>query len=169
MRWLIATFIYFSNLVWSNVVEDIGHTYGPMNEEDMGDSDAVLDESHKLNGKFDRRLLINKTHPESCDQQMWLYTLTHLNTTAAPYNKTMSEDCSTRPFAVQRIVNSNLILLVIKTNCLQATPMQPPLMPDGEEIFYNLSLTCYRVKHDSYARRNYMSCINRNIHVSYLN
>lgn len=47
--------------------------------------------------EFDLRLLIPKTKPEPCDNEMYLYTLVHYterNISSSGYNKTMT-DCTT--------------------------------------------------------------------------
>lgn len=81
--------------VWANDMDD--NMY-PNQETDENYSDN--DQSYGREGdfkEFDSRLLINKTKPEPCDTEMWLYTLVHYtekNITNSGYNKSMSENCS---------------------------------------------------------------------------
>ncbi|KAK9720897.1 Neuronal voltage-dependent calcium channel alpha 2acd [Popillia japonica] len=124
------------------------------------------------------RLLINKTKPEPCDTEMWLYTLIHYtekNITSSGYNRSMSENCS-RPFLIQPVTGSNLVLLVINMICpekklysispdILIDDYEEPRTPTPVEIYYNISLSCYKVKNNDFPRRSYMSCINRSIHV----
>lgn len=47
--------------------------------------------------EFDQRLLIDKTKPEPCDQEMYLYTRVHYNErniSNSGYNKTMTDNCT---------------------------------------------------------------------------
>lgn len=159
-------------------------TFEP-DQEEMEDPHVVDEPPFKSNEKeFDRRLLINKTRPETCDQEMFLYSLGYKNTTGEAFNRSMSNNCTRyffhnfffnleyvilrfyifRPFIVQPVIGSNMILLVINNICLPEPKII--LMPDPQEVDYNTSLICFRVRHDAYPRRHYMSCINRSIHVS---
>lgn len=82
------------------------------------------------------------------------------------YSETYYVFC--RPFIVQPVGGSNMILLVINNICLNKEQNIRYPYPErvNEEKYYNMSLTCYRVLHNLHPRRHYMSCINRNIHVS---
>lgn len=118
--------------------------------------------------EFDQRLLVNKTRPEPCDQEFYLYTLVHYserNISASGYNRTMSDDC-TRPYIVQPVVSSNMILLVVNDICPKEKDVDLPT-PEPVEIDYNMTLACYRELHHNFTRRLYMSCINRHINVSH--
>lgn len=126
--------------------------------------------SSKFNEKdFYEKHLIKKTKPEPCDYEMWLYNFVYYsekNMSNSPYNKTI-EGCA-RPFIVQKVSQSNMILLVINRLCAE-NGRKLVKYPDPEEVDYNMSLACYRVLHNDFPRRHYMSCINRNANVSFLN
>lgn len=64
----------------------------PHEHEEMETSDQPTRNEKEL----DQRLLIPKTKPEPCDNEMFLYTLVHYtdkNISSSGYNKTMT-DCS---------------------------------------------------------------------------
>ncbi|KAK5638589.1 hypothetical protein RI129_012884 [Pyrocoelia pectoralis] len=157
IRWMVMTVVYFTQSVWST-------EFLPTGESEHEDEDeTILDESPLgANEKeFDPRVLIKKTSPEPCDQELWLYTLGLQNATTEAFDKSMTVGCD-RPFIVQPVISSNMILLVINNVCYQEN--RPIPSPEFNELDYNISLTCYRVMHDAYPRRHYMSCINRSIH-----
>lgn len=70
-----------------------------------------------------------------------------------------------RPFIVQRVSGSNMILLVINNLC-RANHDETIPWPEPTQYNYNMSTTCYKVLYNNLPRRHYMSCINRNINVS---
>lgn len=136
------------------------HTLDP--EEEMTEVPSRLSEK-----EFDQRVIIKKTKPEPCDYEMWMYSLVHYterNISNSGYNKVMTDDC-TRPFIVQKVLSSNMILLVVNSVCWEKTNTIAK-MPDPVQIDYNMSLACYRVLFNSFTRRHYMSCINRHANVS---
>ncbi|KRT86813.1 hypothetical protein AMK59_2594, partial [Oryctes borbonicus] len=70
--WTVALLFSLIKTVWSNDMDYPDH------ETDENYSDG--DQSYNREGdfkEFDRRLLINKTKPDPCDTEMWLYTLIH--------------------------------------------------------------------------------------------
>ncbi|KAK9874141.1 hypothetical protein WA026_002496 [Henosepilachna vigintioctopunctata] len=133
-------------------------------QEEMDNPDQPY---FKLNEKeFIARYRIQKTKPEPCDTEMWIYNLVHYterNMSNSGYNKTMT-NCS-RPFIVQRVLGSNMILLVINNLCRQNYEDTIP-WPEPQQINYNMSTTCYKALFNNLPRRHYMSCINRNINES---
>ncbi|KAF7266188.1 hypothetical protein GWI33_020469 [Rhynchophorus ferrugineus] len=107
---------------------------------------------------FDESATMQKTKPEPCDNELYLFSLVHYserNISSSGYNKTMG-NCS-RPFIVQRVTGSNMILLVINNLCQEQRDRYPP-SPDPEQINYNMSLPCLMNQVDL-PRRIYMSCI----------
>ncbi|XP_045467080.1 voltage-dependent calcium channel subunit alpha-2/delta-3-like isoform X2 [Harmonia axyridis] len=178
-HWLLTTAAFFINLA-------VGEEFNPLfyqtpdplddrieQEQLFVDADPQEDiENHdqpyfKLNEKeFIARYRIQKTKPESCDNEMWIYSLVHYterNMSNSGYNKTMT-DCS-RPFIVQRVSGSNMILLVINNLC-RANHDETIPWPEPIQYNYNMSATCYKVLYNNLPRRHYMSCINRNINES---
>ncbi|XP_066251925.1 voltage-dependent calcium channel subunit alpha-2/delta-3 isoform X2 [Euwallacea similis] len=113
---------------------------------------------------FDESATMQKTKPEPCDNELYLYTLVHTgrNESNSAYNKTMG-NCS-RPFIVQRVSGSNMILLVINNLCQEQKDRYPP-SPDPQQIDYNMSLPCF-MNQEHLPRRHYMSCISRSINES---
>lgn len=143
------------------------HTYDTEHEYE---TETTEQPSRLTEKEFDQRVIIKKTKPEPCDYEMWLYTLVHYtekNFGSSGYNKAMTDDC-TRPFIVQRVFSSNMILLVVNSVCWEKENTMAK-MPDPVEVDYNMSLACYRALFNNFTRRHYMSCINRNVNVSLLN
>lgn len=132
----------------------------------------------KANEKeFDRRLLINRTRPKPCDMEVTLYEMKYPSNdkkSAHPFGqqahcKNGDEFSRPRPFVVEHISNSNMILLVVDTTC------KPPgfIMPRTTEPFeyhYNgsESLPCFKVTNKELARRRPVSCICSHKNVSNL-
>lgn len=130
-------------------------------EAEPKDHDYEHDGHETLSDKaFDESATLKKTKPEPCDNELFLYKLVHYtdrNVSNSGYNKTMG-NCS-RPFIVQRVTGSNMILLVINNLCQEQKDRHPPA-PDPQQIDYNISLSCL-MNQENYPRRLYMSCINR--------
>ncbi|KAG5878484.1 hypothetical protein JTB14_003170 [Gonioctena quinquepunctata] len=131
------------------------------NHEHFEDSEIPLSDK-----EFVQKFAVIKTKPEPCDTQMSLYSLVHYserNISNSGYNKSMVE-CS-RPFIVQRVSGSNMILLVITKVCWEDKNMVVE-SPDPVEVDYNMTLACYRAAHNDFPRRHYMSCINKHANES---
>lgn len=154
MNWGIGTAYYLVRAVAAN---DMDNTL--YHDQDEGEHPPPADVTPtKPEQEFNAKLLIQKTKPEPCDTEFWIYNYTNTG-----YNKTMSDDCS-RPYIIQPVVASNLVLLVINNVCKDdQTPLMASTNPT--EVNYNMSLGCYKVHKNSFPRRQYMSCINRSIHV----
>ncbi|KAK9720898.1 Neuronal voltage-dependent calcium channel alpha 2acd [Popillia japonica] len=171
-KWSVALLFSMIKTVWGNEMDYPDHD----TDENYSDGDQSYNREGDFK-EFDSRLLINKTKPEPCDTEMWLYTLIHYtekNITSSGYNRSMSENCS-RPFLIQPVTGSNLVLLVINMICpekklysispdILIDDYEEPRTPTPVEIYYNISLSCYKVKNNDFPRRSYMSCINRSIH-----
>lgn len=117
---------------------------------------------------FDESATMQKTKPEPCDNEFYLYNLVHYtarNESSSGYNKTMG-NCS-RPFIVQRVSGSNMILLVINNLCQEQKDRYTP-SPDPQQIDYNMSLPCF-MNQEHLPRRLYMSCVSRSVNVSAVN
>lgn len=72
-----------------------------------------------------------------------------------------------KPFIVQKIQYSNLILLIVKKG-LKFEEEYFKETPTPEEIDYNQTLAC-KLREDDLSRRRYAKCINKHINVSILN
>lgn len=91
LYWSLGTFSYFVKSAYSLETGGLFHS-------DSDESEAEQEEQPTSREKeFDQRLLINKTRPEPCDQEMYLYTLVHYterNVSSSGYNKTMTDNCT---------------------------------------------------------------------------
>ena len=86
------------------------------------------------------KLLINRTRPQPCDQQVDLFLLT--NSSEKGIHSPMA-GCQ-RPFVAHSIPHSNLLLLVVDALCPQEENVQElSLLP--QEVLYNSTLSCYKV------------------------
>ena len=122
-NWALGTVLYFIKSAWAgetdipqypdltnnhhndhqihsnNINHDNNDEYddGTDNDEAEDNDDSGQFSNSGNDKEFDHRLLINKTRPESCDTEMWLYTLVHYtekNRTNSGYNKTMTTNCT---------------------------------------------------------------------------
>lgn len=106
---------------------------------------------------------INRTRPIKCDKYNSVYVLNlDESNFRKPYNK-----CE-RPFLVQRIANSNLILLVTKSDCEKN--MHYDLFNDNPTVIdhYKESMFCYKLRQPLY-RRFSKSCFTHHASVSIFN
>ncbi|CAG9814965.1 unnamed protein product [Phaedon cochleariae] len=145
------------------------HHFEVVDEHEFNRNGARFEEAEMpLSDKeFVQKFAITKTKPEPCDKQMALYSLVHYserNVSNSGYNKSMVE-CS-RPYIVQRVTGSNMILLVITKLCREEENNPHAESPVPVEVDYNMSLACYRALHNDFPRRYYMSCINRHANES---
>ncbi|XP_072393031.1 voltage-dependent calcium channel subunit alpha-2/delta-3 isoform X1 [Diabrotica undecimpunctata] len=139
------------------------HEYAAHNHENDQYEESEMPLSDK---EFVQKFALQMTKPEPCDTQMALYSLIHYSDrdiAGSAYNRTMVE-CS-RPYIVQKISGSNMILLVVNNVC-SGEPKTTIDTPDPIEVDYNMSLACYRAMYNDFPRRHYMSCINRNANES---
>nr|CAD7196612.1 unnamed protein product [Timema douglasi] len=103
------------------------------------------------------KMQINRTRPDACDAEMDLYKLVkYSQKDQSPYqNKQMA--CM-RPYVVQAIPYSNMILLVVDLTCPRtAVPMS--IFPIEVE-YRNFSLACYKAHFFDLHRTRPLSCIN---------
>ncbi|XP_055687320.1 voltage-dependent calcium channel subunit alpha-2/delta-3 isoform X1 [Lutzomyia longipalpis] len=106
--------------------------------------------------EFDRRVLINKTRPQPCDQIITLYQL-NMDKEKTVFKKPAS-GCE-RPFVVTPISYSNLILLVVDTLCPISDPeIKLTILP--MDFHYNASLACHKIRFNDLPRKRPTSCIN---------
>ncbi|XP_019871857.2 voltage-dependent calcium channel subunit alpha-2/delta-3 isoform X2 [Aethina tumida] len=171
LNWSFAKLIYLIRTVTGTELETMTYPeHDDMKEDDMmneREEEQIENQPTSRSEKeLDHRLLIKKTKPEPCDTVMSLYSLVHYNESTignSSYSKPMT-DC-TRPFLVQKISNSNMILLVINNVCRENRERAERtlgLLPEPpKQVDYNMSLSCYRVLNNNFPRRLYMSCINR--------
>ncbi|XP_077284622.1 voltage-dependent calcium channel subunit straightjacket isoform X2 [Arctopsyche grandis] len=107
--------------------------------------------------EFDKSVMINRTRPTPCDQELWLYQLTHTDEEHSPY-KNPAKGCK-RPYVVQPIPYSNLVLIVIDSLCPQ-DELAPQLRLTASSVIHNSSLPCTRAALPQLKRRHLIPCIN---------
>ncbi|KAJ8956284.1 hypothetical protein NQ318_015020, partial [Aromia moschata] len=169
MKWALGTVLYLANvglgIQFESFPDSIMYT-DPNSNDHLFDDHDEYDHEHMVHDNDSPTYVIPKTKPEPCDNEMWLYSLvyyTERNISNSGYNKSMI-DCS-RPFIVQRVTGSNMILLVINDLCRPDARRVAP-NPEPEQVDYNISLSCYRAINNDFPRRLYMSCINKNANES---
>ncbi|KAK2575606.1 hypothetical protein KPH14_011311 [Odynerus spinipes] len=126
---------------------DYAHAYAYPNEnegmhEDYRESDVKPPVDAKDEKLFDMKVLINRTRPEACDQEVYLYlrnsSITNYNVEVDPH-----DECA-RPYVVQPVNFSNMLLIVVNTGACSDTA-SPPLSVVPEEVIYeNNSLVCQK-------------------------
>lgn len=153
VNWAVGTLLYFLHLVTAN------QDYEGTSESTIMSNQPPTKQNEK---EFDKRFIIKKTTPTPCDERRWIYELiNYKNTIDSPYNRKMRSD---KPFIIQRILYSNLILLVMDNNALKDVD-EVLDSPVPEEIDYNMTLAC-RIREDDLPRRRYANCTNFHINVS---
>ncbi|GLV36977.1 straightjacket [Carabus blaptoides fortunei] len=153
LNWAIGTLLYFVHLVTGN------QDYEGTSESSIMSNQPPTKQNEK---EFDKRFIIKKTTPTACDKRRWIYELmNYKNTIDSPYNRKWRSD---KPFIVQRILYSNLILLVMDNNALKDGE-EILDSPVPEEIDYNMTLAC-RIREDDLPRRRYANCTNFHINES---
>lgn len=100
------------------------------------------------------KLQINRTRPEPCDKEMDLYQLQSHNERA--FAKKADEGC-VRPFVVQKISFSNMVLVAVDTVC--PIPETKKLSVTPTEVRYNNTLACFKVHSNDLPRKRPTSCI----------
>jgi hypothetical protein len=100
----------------------------------------------------------NRTRPTRCDKYNYVYVLNLESNFGKPYS-----NCE-RPFVVQRIPNSNLILLVAKSDCAKNYHYEFYETPH-KMTTYRPSLFCHKLNAPLY-RRNSKFCFKSHILVS---
>lgn len=106
---------------------------------------------------------LNRTRPTKCDKYHHVYVLNiDASNFSLPYNK-----CD-RPFTVQRIVNSNLILLITRSECDKpdlTTGDEFEHQPRDVEYRYHKSTFCQKL-HTPLYRKHSKMCFSHHLKVS---
>ncbi|XP_046751181.1 voltage-dependent calcium channel subunit alpha-2/delta-3 isoform X3 [Diprion similis] len=140
-----------------DVVEEKANAAKPRETDDQDQDDGDLGVETK--NEKDQPPQIRRTRPETCDEEMKLYLLQ--NVSADKYDvdcvsvDDIDRDCE-RPYVVQPVDSSNMILLVVNAICLKSDTEKLTVFPS--EIKYNDSLACYKAA-NSLPRRRPASCI----------
>lgn len=101
----------------------------------------------------------NRTRATKCDKMSILYTLINDKDMLAIYE--MPSDGCLRPFVIQRIAHSNLILLVANGRC-KAPPASSfyQFYNEPMDIVYNDTLSCRKHQNQLLYRRHSKHCFN---------
>ncbi|KYM97596.1 Voltage-dependent calcium channel subunit alpha-2/delta-3 [Cyphomyrmex costatus] len=112
----------------------------------------VVDKDDRI---FDQNVRINRTRLEVCDQEIYLYLR---NASFDLYD--MDMDCEHRWYMVQPVAYSNMLLVVVNTECGDTT--SPILSVKPEEVIYeNNTLVCQKAL-TGLKRKRPQSCIRSN-------
>ncbi|XP_032664937.1 voltage-dependent calcium channel subunit alpha-2/delta-3 isoform X3 [Odontomachus brunneus] len=102
---------------------------------------------------FEEAIVINRTHLEACDQETYLYLR---NASFDTYDVDVDENCM-RPYVVQPVNFSNMLLVVVKTDCGDTTSPLLSIVPE-EVIYENNTLVCQKA-FTGLKRKRPQSCI----------
>ncbi|XP_033217847.1 voltage-dependent calcium channel subunit alpha-2/delta-3 isoform X2 [Belonocnema kinseyi] len=153
----------FGQAAWAFAKAGIWHSdYAYSNDEySAGSSDnensqppvaEIRDEK-----QFDNRVLIKRTRPQPCDKEVNLYLLNH---THRDYDvDSDSDNMCHRPYVVQPLELSNMLLLVIDTNCGNTNDF-PLKITHSDIVPKNASdtLACWKAER-SLRRKRPQSCV----------
>ncbi|XP_033328021.1 voltage-dependent calcium channel subunit straightjacket isoform X2 [Megalopta genalis] len=104
---------------------------------------------------FDQKVLINRTRPEACDQEVYLY-LRNVSFDKFDVEQDINDSCM-RSYIVQPVEFSNMLLLVVNTDCTDTESPSLSVLP--EEVMYeNNSLVCQKAL-ITLRRKKPQSCI----------
>ncbi|XP_011876387.1 PREDICTED: voltage-dependent calcium channel subunit alpha-2/delta-3 isoform X2 [Vollenhovia emeryi] len=123
--------------------------------EDDHESEEKLPIEQKDERNFDQNVLINRTHPEVCDQEVYLYLR---NASFNSYDKDVNENCEQGLYMVQPVTNTSMLLVVVNAMCGDDTT-SPVLNVKPEEVIYeNNTLVCQKAL-TGLKRKRPQSCI----------
>ncbi|XP_029036420.2 voltage-dependent calcium channel subunit alpha-2/delta-3 isoform X2 [Osmia bicornis bicornis] len=159
MSWMVsqAVWAWAKAGIWESEYAE-AYAY-PNEEEGMHEDYQENEEKPPVDAKdeklFDQKVLINRTRPEACDQEVYLY-LRNASFNSYDIESDVNENCM-RPYIVQPVELSNMLLLVVNTDCKDT--VSPPLSVIPEEVIYeNNSLVCQKAL-TTLKRRRPQSCI----------
>ncbi|XP_033611024.1 voltage-dependent calcium channel subunit alpha-2/delta-3 isoform X2 [Cryptotermes secundus] len=166
LKWMLEWFV--GNIVWlllEGNLKCLGHlSWAFSSEDDYHDGSYIptdttfVEDSEEQNMKPTEppyeKLQINRTRPEPCDMEMDLYKLQYDNNRV--FGKKAEEGCA-RPFVVQKINFSNMVLVVVDTLCPFLEEKKLSIAPT--EVKYNHSLACFKVHTGDLPRKRPKSCI----------
>ncbi|XP_020293161.1 voltage-dependent calcium channel subunit alpha-2/delta-3 isoform X2 [Pseudomyrmex gracilis] len=161
LSWMVG------NVAWAwaktGIVEsDFAEAYGgyvsdegPMEGHDVDheNEEKPMPELKDEEKVFEQHVLINRTRPEVCDQEMYLYLR---NSSFNTYDVEVDKDC-VRPYVVQPVNFSNMLLLIVNTDCGDTTSPALSVIPE-EVIYENNTLVCQKAL-AALKRKRPQSCI----------
>ncbi|KAG5309152.1 CA2D3 protein, partial [Pseudoatta argentina] len=151
--WARTGILDYENAEAYNYVSDDESAVHSDDHESEEKLPPITDKDDRLN--FDQNILINRTRPEVCDQEIYLYLR---NASFDSYD--MDMDCEHRWYMVQSVAYSNMLLVVVNTNCGDTT--SPILSVKPEEVIYeNNTLVCQKAL-TGLKRKRPQSCIRSN-------
>ncbi|XP_048489046.1 voltage-dependent calcium channel subunit alpha-2/delta-3 isoform X2 [Plutella xylostella] len=163
VAWFLATSVWLYNSVALTVAQSFSFDdefVTPTVAYQNYENDEMTDESFMskppsriLERDFEKLVLINRTRPTPCDREMYLYQLDY-NGLEHKLNKPLA-DCN-RPFYVQLVNYTNLLLVVVDALCPREEAPVPSV--DPVEVYYNVTLPCLKHMNPLY-RRQPTSCI----------
>ncbi|XP_017890137.1 voltage-dependent calcium channel subunit alpha-2/delta-3 isoform X2 [Ceratina calcarata] len=161
VSWLIghAAWAWANAGIWSS---EHAEAYAYPNEEEIvPKNDPENEEKRPVDAKdeklFDQKVLINRTRPEACDQEVYLY-LRNASFDSKSFDTELDiGNCSKKSYIVQPVDSSNMLLVVVHMDCMEAR--EPALTIVPEEIMYeNNSLVCQKAQ-TTLKRKRPQSCI----------
>ncbi|XP_065354031.1 voltage-dependent calcium channel subunit alpha-2/delta-4 isoform X3 [Cloeon dipterum] len=168
--WIVSKFLF---LYVQTSLQDIWHSswaYPSGGEEAYEENYEDTTESGKPGDRHKRtegKVLINRTRPQTCDQQVDLYQLnTRLRSPRGSSDKkgkpiTNNQKYEikycTRPFLIEPVETSNMILVVVDSLC-EIPFHEMTVIPN--EVSYNESLACHRLRGNILPRKTLGTCIN---------
>ncbi|KAJ4450539.1 hypothetical protein ANN_01966 [Periplaneta americana] len=164
LKWMMEWFV--GNIVWlaieSNLnflwhLTDAFSSYDDYHDgSDFATDTTFVEDSEEQNMKPTEppyeKLQINRTRPEPCDMEMELYQLESRNERA--FSK-KADECN-RPFVVQKVSYSNMILVVVDALC---SLEERELSVAPNEVRYNNTLACFKVHTTELPRKRPATCI----------
>ncbi|XP_063239257.1 voltage-dependent calcium channel subunit alpha-2/delta-3 isoform X2 [Bacillus rossius redtenbacheri] len=126
-------------------------------EEVEGEKDGLAKAARPTFPPMDK-VKINRTRPDACDKEFNLYRLAPRrgDQQQSPYAR--PHNACSRPFVVQSIPHSNLVLVVVDSLC-KADYEKLTISP-SEVVYDNNTLSCYKVYGFNLHRTRPPSCIN---------
>ncbi|XP_051159671.1 voltage-dependent calcium channel subunit alpha-2/delta-3 isoform X5 [Leptopilina boulardi] len=152
---------FFAHAAWAIAKAGIWHSdyaYANMdlysNQEFADDSSQMSDETREA--RYYDKIKIKRTRPQSCDKEVDLYLLNHTNTKEYDVD---SDRCA-RPYVIQPVELSNMLLLIIDTTCPEIEENNFKIM--HTETFEDsslMSLACMKAVNSTLKRKRPMSCV----------
>ncbi|XP_047117429.1 voltage-dependent calcium channel subunit alpha-2/delta-3 isoform X2 [Schistocerca piceifrons] len=162
LDWLIGNVVWLAahtnlHLMW--LQDDVAATAisGASSQPDPGDEEyrdedneeenIVSSEGGKTPEKQYEKWTIKRTRPQPCDMEVTLYKL---NRSLPRISHSITSKCA-RPFDIQEVQLSNLVLVVVNSLCVTDDSTRISTMP--VEVSYNTTLACYKEWHALHRRR----------------
>lgn len=166
--WLLvqANLQWLGSFAYTFTADDSNDVY-PENYNDGGPEPTVIGGMPEINSKSTvmAQVMINRTRPQPCDMEVDLYQLEPESKRNPPPEDPTGHRCDTRPYWVQSIQYTNLLLVVVNTLCRQP---ERPMNVIPSEIYYNESLSCYKINRSKLTRRRPEKCINQHEREEYI-